>query len=356
MAYKCIGCGAEIQTTQKGVVGFSPKEDAEYCQRCFQIKHYNKASETNMASQDYLDILHNIEPNSLVLYVVDIFDFHGSFINGLNRITSTNDIILVGNKLDLFPKSVNPNKVIHWMRKASKDLGLKVIDAEVISSVKDHRIENVIKMVNKYQNGRNVYVVGCTNVGKSTFINSMIKFFTGEENVITTSIFPGTTLSTIEIEMNNAYIIDTPGVVNKHQVVHYLDKSLRDVTPYKGIKPSVFQVLGGQTFYIGGFARVDYPEGELSSFVFYNANKVPIRRTKLENADRYYENNKNTLLVPPVETEKQKLGEWSSHRVQLKADQDIVISGLGFMTVNNDVSLVLHLPANMKYFVRESIF
>ncbi len=356
MVYKCIGCGVDIQTTNKGALGYSPKDDAEYCQRCFQIKHYNKASETELESQDYLDVLHNIESNSLVVYIVDVFDFHGSFIHGLNRITSTNDILLVGNKLDLFPKSVNPNKIVHWMRKAAKELGLKVLDAEVISSLKHKRIESVINMINEHQKGRNVYVVGCTNVGKSSFINALIEHYTGEENVITTSIFPGTTISTIEIEMNDAYLIDTPGVINQHQVAHYLDQSLKDVTPYKGIKPTVYQVEHNQSFYIGGFARIDFTEGPLSSFVFYNANKVPIRRTKATYADEYYKKNKNTLLVPPVETEKQKLGGFVKHKLSLKSNQDLVISGLGFVTINKDVLITLHLPENLKYYIRESIF
>lgn len=354
--YKCIGCGAELQTEDQNKVGFTPKAEAEYCQRCFQIKHYNKASETNLLSQDYLDVLHNIEPNSLVVYIVDIFDFHGSFINGLNRITSTNDIILVGNKLDLFPKSVNPNKITHWMRKQAKDMGLKVLEAEVISSLKGHRLENVVELINEHQNGRNVYVVGCTNVGKSSFINALLKHYTGEEDVITTSIFPGTTISTIEIEMNGAYLIDTPGVINEHQVVHYMTDSLKDITPYKGIKPKVYQVLKDQSFYIGGFARVDYTQGDLASFVFYNANKIDVKRTKTSYADEYYRKNKITLLVPPTEEEKQKLGEFQSHKLKLSKDQDLVISGLGFITVNVDVQITLHLPDTLKYFVRDSIF
>ena len=41
-------------------------------------------------------------------------------------------------------------------------------------------------------------------------------------------MFPGTTLDTIEIELNNHLLIDTPGIVNKHQISHYLgEKSLK---------------------------------------------------------------------------------------------------------------------------------
>ena len=45
------------------------------------------------------------------------------------------------------------------------------------------------------------FVVGCTNTGKSTFINRIIREITGEGN-ITTSHFPGTTLDMIEIPLN----------------------------------------------------------------------------------------------------------------------------------------------------------
>ena len=48
-----------------------------------------------------------------------------------------------------------------------------------------------------------MYVVGCTNVGKSTFINRIIKQVTGEGDIITTSHFPGTTLDMIEIPLDD---------------------------------------------------------------------------------------------------------------------------------------------------------
>ena len=55
--------------------------------------------------------------------------------------------------------------------------------------------------IEEYREGKDVYIVGCTNVGKSTFINRIIKEVTGEGDVITTSHFPGTTLDMIEIPL-----------------------------------------------------------------------------------------------------------------------------------------------------------
>ncbi|QVK19980.1 ribosome biogenesis GTPase YqeH [Mycoplasmatota bacterium] len=359
MEIKCIGCGAKIQSEDSNLPGFVPrsitKEEA-YCQRCFQIKHYNKASKVNINEQDYLNILHNIEDNALIINIVDIFDFHGSFINGLNRIVSSNDVILVGNKIDLFPKSINPYKIRNWMRSVSKDLGLNIIDVELISSLKNKRIDNVIELINKYQNNRNVYVVGCTNVGKSTFINSLINYYTEFNNLITTSFFPGTTLNTIEIELNGQLLVDTPGIVNRHQIGHYLgNESLKYVTPYKGIKPIIYQLEPLNTLFFGGFVRLDLLEGNKTSFVFYKANKVPVHRTKTSNAENFYKRHLGELLSPPTLDELELLGENKKHLLKVKRKQDIVISGLGFITLNSDVIVNIYLPEKIKFFVRNSI-
>ena len=40
MTKKCVGCGAILQSDNKDVIGYIPKEkekDAIYCQRCFNL-------------------------------------------------------------------------------------------------------------------------------------------------------------------------------------------------------------------------------------------------------------------------------------------------------------------------------
>ena len=46
------------------------------------------------------------------------------------------------------------------------------------------------------------YIVGTTNVGKSTLINKLIEQSVGEKDVVTTSRFPGTTLDLIDIPLD----------------------------------------------------------------------------------------------------------------------------------------------------------
>src|SRR5690625_5734827 len=55
------------------------------------------------------------ETKSLVIHLIDIFDVNGTLLRNLTRIIGSNPVILVGNKLDLLPKSTNRNKLKNWL-------------------------------------------------------------------------------------------------------------------------------------------------------------------------------------------------------------------------------------------------
>ena len=78
--------------------------------------------------------------------------------------------------------------------------GLKPVDVIITSGKKNLNLDTIYDAIDTYRKGRDVYVVGMTNVGKSTFINALLKHYAGvTDNLITTSEFPGTTLDLIEI-------------------------------------------------------------------------------------------------------------------------------------------------------------
>ena len=72
----------------------------------------------------------------IVVKIVDIFDFNGSWISGLHRFVGNKDILLIGNKADILPKSVNRNRLINWMKTESAKLR---IEASRCSSVSAHK-------------------------------------------------------------------------------------------------------------------------------------------------------------------------------------------------------------------------
>jgi 30S ribosome assembly GTPase len=361
---QCVGCGVEIQTERPDELGYAPKsaleKEAIICQRCFRLKHYNEVQDVSLTDDDFLKILNGIgQTDGLVVKVVDIFDFNGSWLPGLHRFVGNNKVLLVGNKADLLPKSIKKNKLIHWMKREAKELGLKSVDVFLMSAQKGQGIREIAEAIEHYREGKDVYVVGCTNVGKSTFINAIIKEVTGEKDIITTSQYPGTTLDMIDIPLDNgASLYDTPGIINHHQIAHYVDKrDLKLISPKKEIKPKVYQLNEGQTLYFGGLARLDYVQGGRKSLTCYVSNDLHIHRTKLEKADELYEKQAGELLQPPRPEQMDEFPELVAHEFTIKNEKtDIVFSGLGWVTVNESGSkVVAHAPKGVGVFVRDSL-
>lgn len=364
---KCIGCGATIQTTDPKEIGYTPKSSIEkmehqliYCQRCFKLKHYNEVQDVSLTSDDFLKILQKVgESDALVINIVDIFDFSGSMVAGISRHINGNDILLVGNKVDLLPKSVNKTKLNHWMRRSLKEMGLKPLDVALVSAAKGLGIDELMKMIEKYRKGRDVYIVGCTNVGKSTLVNRIIKRFTEErEDIITTSHFPGTTLDIIEIPLDEkTAIIDTPGIINEHQLAHYVSpKVLKEMTPKKEIKAGVYQLNPEQTLFIGGLARMDFVKGERTSFITHFSNALHIHRTKLEKADHLWQTQAGNVLKPIVENA-EGIAPMEKHVYHIGNEKtDLVISGLGWITLMGaGQEIVIQAPKGVGVLVRPSL-
>ena len=141
----CIGCGAPIQTEDSKALGYTPKAALEkgletgqlYCQRCFRLRHYNDITDVQMSDDDFLKLLHEVgDSNALVVNVIDIFDVNGSLIPGLARFVSGNDILLVGNKKDILPKSVKDSKIKNWLLERAHEEGLRPLDVVLTSTIR----------------------------------------------------------------------------------------------------------------------------------------------------------------------------------------------------------------------------
>ncbi|RPF55560.1 ribosome biogenesis GTPase YqeH [Aquisalibacillus elongatus] len=361
----CQGCGAAIQTEDETKAGFAPKSalqrDEVICKRCFRLKHYNEVQDVDMTADDFLNMLQEIEKHdALIVKVVDLFDVHGSFIHGLNRFVGKNPVVLVANKVDLLPKSINLNKVKKWMYRVAKEFGLKVNDIFFVSATKGIGMQEAAFELERLRDGKDVFVVGSTNVGKSTIINYFIQNSNDEKDVITTSYFPGTTLGFIDIPLDErSSMIDTPGIMNHHQMAHYLnDKDLKTITPKKEVKPKVFQLDEDQTLFIGGLARFDIESAqERLGYVCYFSNEINIHRTKLEKADLLYDQHLGEMLSPPSEEALDNWPEMEERTLKISEDKtDVLFSGLGWITVPNaGVTITAHVPKGVRVILREAI-
>ncbi|GAB7053665.1 ribosome biogenesis GTPase YqeH [Paenibacillus sp. YK5] len=365
-ALHCTGCGVVLQTQDAEKLGYVPEQALTrtpvICQRCFRIKHYNEASSITLNQDDFLRLLTHVgSTQSLVINIVDLFDFEGSMISGLPRFVGNNPIVLVVNKIDLLPKATNYNRILNWVQRQAKEAGLKVAEVVLCSAKKNMGFERVIEALDKHRRGRDIYVVGATNVGKSTLINRLIRDYSDLDAELTTSQYPGTTLDLVRIPLEDgASIIDTPGIVYQHRLTELVSKKdLAKLMPDKPVKPLVFQLNERQTIFLGGFARFDFVQGARQSFTFYISNALQAHRTKLERADELYEEHKGGLLSPPAREELDKLPKWVKHPVRIPkgSNLDVSISGIGWVKVNGEAGadLVIHVPKGVKVAVREPL-
>ncbi len=363
---RCIGCGAVLQTKNPDYAGYLPAgtlakmqadPDAElYCQRCFRLRHYNEVQDVELTDDDFLRLLNALgQADALIVNVVDIFDFNGSVIPGLHRFVGDNPMILVGNKADVLPKSVNPRKLTNWLTQAAHAQGLRPVATMLTSAKKGKQIDELLDVIERYRDGRDVYVVGVTNTGKSTLINQIIRRLTGVQELITTSRFPGTTLDRIEIPLADGHnLIDTPGIIHRGQMAHYIDKrDLNLVAPTRPIRPKVYQLNPGQTIFFAGLARFDFVAGKKSGFTIYADNQLLLHRTKTENADAFYAKHKGGLLQPP--RPEADFPELVRFEFTPKEKSDLVFAGLGWVVVPAGQTVAGYAPAGVDVLLRKAL-
>jgi ribosome biogenesis GTPase YqeH len=363
---RCSGCGIRIQTEKKQALGYVPQAAAErtplVCQRCFRMKHYNEASSVTPDQGEFLRLLNGVgETDSLVVHITDIFDFEGSLISGLQRFVGDNPVLLVVNKIDLLPPGVNPNRILNWVQRRAKEEGLKTAEVLLVSAKRGTGFERLAETLEAHRAGRSIYIVGATNVGKSSLVNRLIADYSDLDAEVTVSSYPGTTLDLIHIPLDDdADIIDTPGIVYETRLTERIPKAYLDmIVPNRPVKPVTYQLDARQTLFFGALARFDFVEGAHQSFTCYVSPALNIHRTKLERADELYAEHAGELLQPPLREDLHELPPFTKHRFRIKprTETDVYISGLGWIRVNGTSGAIVdvHAPKGVKTIQRDSL-
>lgn len=330
---RCSGCGVLLQDQNILQEGYTTSLDNDICQRCFRMKNYGEYQVVTKSNEEYLDILKSVaETKDLVLYVTDLLNLEKS-VEEIRELIP-NKMILVLNKIDVLPKSVKEEKLINYLD--SKNLHFE--EVIVISANKNYNIDYLLKRIKFHQTSKNVYVVGHTNAGKSSLINKLIKNYSDNTQELTMSPLPSTTLNTVNIEINDHLtLIDTPGLVDVGSILNHVDgEMVKKINAKKEIKPRTYQLRKNQSIIVEDFLRIDYVEGEKNSFTLFISNDLKVRRLlNLFNNEEIKDKNKITYNV--------------------KYDEDLVISGLGFVKIVNKGVIDVYIDKDIDTFMRKSL-
>ncbi|XP_072935398.1 nitric oxide-associated protein 1 [Epargyreus clarus] len=222
----CGGCGALLHCNDPAIPGYLPSElfvgrhDEELktteCQRCHFLKEYNIALDVTVQPEEYEKLLQSIRyVKSLVLLMVDLLDFPCSLWPGIVDIIGTKrPLFIVANKVDLLP-----GDSIGYLKRIKESLMTEINKTKLakanikhvglISAKTGYGVENLINaMFKTWIYKGDVFLVGCTNVGKSSLFNALLQSDYCKVQAVdivkraTVSRWPGTTLNLLKFPIN----------------------------------------------------------------------------------------------------------------------------------------------------------
>ena len=328
---KCLGCGVLLQDENILLPGYTTNLENDFCQRCFRIKNYGEYQLVTNNNVEYMKMLEAVgKTHDLVLYVTDLINLEKDF--DVIRDIIPNKMILVLNKRDVLPKSVKEEKLVDYF----KNYDIFFDEIIPVSTINNYNMDYLLKRIKYFQTSKNVYVVGRTNAGKSSVINNIIRNYSENADSLTSSPLPSTTLNTLSIVVNDYLtLIDTPGLIDSGSIINNLPIELvKKISPKKEIKPRIYQLRAGQGIIINDLVRIDYLEGIRNSFAVFVSNELKIERININNT---------------------KLTDLNKSTYDVKYDNDLVVSGLGFVKISSKGKINVYVNKEVEIFFRKSL-
>lgn len=366
---KCKGCGVTLQTVDENKLGYvKTLENMDFCKRCFQLKNYG-INKIKVLEKDFFkkEVSKTLKISDLVLVVVDIFDFNTSLNDEILDVIKEKHSILIVNKLDLLPNSVSKTHLSNWIRETLRQEDTYVLDIAYISAKSVTGIKGIFKRINTFilnnkKNNKkdfNICVIGTSNTGKSSVINTLLK----EINIKTlnlTSKYTGTTIESIHINFklnnNNICLIDTPGLIPEGRMTDMFDEetALKLIPQNKLIAESV-KIKSKDVLFLTKYIQLESLTQKIikdnEHSLVLNIYKSPFVKIHRTNKQKSFEILKKDILNIS-KNEQFKNTEFIETIFNISKDEDLFISGLMFIEFSFNSTVKLRYPKGLKIIVR----
>lgn len=364
MSKKCRGCGIEIQFEDETKAGYVPQNvyyerEELVCKRCFQLKNYGQHTPVDMAEEEYVrEVKKMLNETDVVLFIIDIIDFEGSFDKRIKELIGRKPAILCINKTDLIPGRKHPSEIAQWVKKQiGKSMNL--LSISVMSVKSGYGVKGIIKKLGeKYKEGARVGVLGVTNVGKSSLINNFFE----DVNSLTVSKYPGTTLKTIKRRITGTEfeIMDTPGLIPQGRISDMVcgECNLK-LIPSREISRKTYKLKENKIFMFGGLVKIKILSNSdsIPIFVAFASEGVKFHTTTEDRADVVMKEHTGDWLVPPCNECKDDYYALPMKKVimEIGENKDLVFKGLGWISVRRGpLKIEITMPEKAETVVRDA--
>eukprot|EP01063_Lacrimia_lanifica_P001818 TRINITY_DN1093_c1_g1_i1.p1 TRINITY_DN1093_c1_g1~~TRINITY_DN1093_c1_g1_i1.p1 ORF type:complete len:741 (+),score=279.48 TRINITY_DN1093_c1_g1_i1:39-2261(+) len=363
------------------------------CQKCRHIQSHTYDSKKAIMPMDEwrTELAEIAEPafEGLIVVVVSMWDVEGTWPKGLNSITGGKKVLMIGTHGDCLPrpwekprrqKDKQGNRIHHapvseaqqeqwdrklyhlcgkWLHARAKERGVRLHDAIVVGNQRKRGIDVAAAAIQHLRKGKDVFLIGCVNVGKSSFVSNLYERFRPnpaphpaaelvtdivgkgknveyvqrwhipeeaappekamsmtlhnpfEKSIATVTDVPGSTMKKMAFKIQGegdkkpARIVDTPGIVQRGHLVNILPLGVvSQLTPKARVSVNYFKVLPGFSVFLGCLARVDVVKGPAHGVLIKAVgrwNRLSAQVLATHESDIFYEKWKGVtgVMSPP---------------------------------------------------------
>jgi|GEM_PF-241914 ribosome biogenesis GTPase A len=295
---RCYGCGAVLQSDNKRGDGYiepktldeTPLDKPIFCDRCYRDSKYNLEPSQASVSPDFLTMLLDAKASdAFIVYLIDLYSFECSFVKDVVEAIQRLKILVLANKRDLLPSKAKDSDLKEYVAHRFRASGLAITaeDVVLVSLTSATDMTKIVKEISERRRRHDVYIIGAASSGKSLFLTSVLRQYKNESpRSITTSEYPGTALSIIQIPLDaSSSVYDTPGTGVQNSFIGLSDETLvKTVTPTGPVEGRDFALAKDGSLFIGGLARLDFLGGKAdkTSITAYFPPSVELRKVAPE--------------------------------------------------------------------------